>query len=125
MKILVVDDNREIALVVGKMLQYEGHQARTAGDGMEGLMMCLTFEPDVVITDLDMPHMNGFELIAAIRARNPEVKTIYMSADPDRFLSKLNAETVADGSDWLSKPFSLEDLLHSISGLTQLEMPAG
>jgi two-component system OmpR family response regulator len=123
MKILVVDDNKDIALILAKMLRYEGHQVRTADNGMRGLMLCLTFKPDIVVTDLEMPHMNGFELISAIRAKDPEIKAIYMSAEPDRFLSKLKAETASDGSDWLCKPFRLEQLLGAISGVTQLAMP--
>jgi CheY-like chemotaxis protein len=122
MKVLVVDDSREIAFVVREMLQHEGFQVQIAGNGMAALMSYLRFHPDLVVTDLCMPHMDGFELIEAIRAKNPAVKTVYMSADPDRFLKKLKAEAALEGIDWLSKPFTREDLLQAIAHVCETEM---
>ena len=75
MKILIVDDNDVLAHVIQVILEDEGYEVRSAGDGQEGYFSYLHFRPDVVITDLNMPEKNGLEILKAIRADNKTLLT--------------------------------------------------
>ena len=79
-KILVIDDNLEMASVLQELLKLEGYRVTMAGDGNDGYTAYLHFKPDLVITDIQMPGRNGFELMEKIRTHDPMMKTIYMSA---------------------------------------------
>lgn len=68
-KVLVVDDDRDSATVLVLLLQHEGHDVRTAFDGRTALDTVGDFEPDVVVLDLRLQDMSGYELAAALRAR--------------------------------------------------------
>jgi len=74
-KILVIDDDPNIRDVLGIHLRNAGYEVTTAKDGIEGGHAILQWHPDLIITDAEMPHMNGFELIAAMRA-DPTVPSI-------------------------------------------------
>ncbi len=80
MKILVVDDTFFVRLAIGDYLRGLGHEVLEAADGKEGARICLEKNPDLVITDGQMPQMNGDAMINAIRKRRPWVKFIMMSA---------------------------------------------
>lgn len=117
MKILVVDDNREVTAVLKKLLQREDHEVLTADNGLEGYFMYLHFQPEIVLTGVHMPGRGGFELIDAIRLRNPGVKAIYMSGNPEGYGPRLAAEAERTGSDMLCKPFTpnqLQRALHNV-----------
>ena len=66
MKILVIDDNAEITSVIQQLLDIEGYRVATARDGDDGYSAYLDFKPDLVITDIQMPRKNGFELMKEI-----------------------------------------------------------
>jgi CheY-like chemotaxis protein len=74
-KILVIDDDPNIRDVLGIHLRNAGYEVSCAKDGIEGGHAILQWHPDLIITDAEMPHMNGFELIAALRA-DPTVPSI-------------------------------------------------
>jgi CheY-like chemotaxis protein len=110
MKILVVDDNRALTEVVKAMLQRGRHRVETAGNGEEGYQAFIDFQPELVITDIQMPHRDGFALIDAIRGHNPQIRTIYMSGDLKRFRMRIESEKRCYAVDGLDKPFSIVDL---------------
>lgn len=110
-KILVVDDDPAFSLVLREILEDQGYEVRTAGDGKDGYCHYLSFQPDLVITDIQMPLCDGIELMRAIRAHNPRIKTIYMSADLSRFKSLLDEERHRYRANLLPKPFSRIELL--------------
>jgi len=110
MKILVVDDNRAMTEVLKAMLQRERHRVQSAGNGVEGYNAYLVFQPDLVITDIQMPCGDGFDLVDAIRCHDPEIRTIYMSGDLKRFRMRIETEKKRYAVHGLDKPFTLEDL---------------
>ena len=114
-KILIVDDNKGQAVIGQMMLEAEGHEVRTATNGNEGCLAYLFFRPDLVITDLQMPDKDGPEMMKYIRALNPEIKTIYMSADFSRYGSVLEDEKERYGVGILKKPFSKMELVRLVS----------
>ena len=69
-RILVADDNRDAAEALSLQLQFEGHDVRTAHDGVEALEVARTFEPDIVLLDLGMPKMDGYETARQLRLRS-------------------------------------------------------
>ncbi len=66
MKILIIDDNAEIISVIQKFLEIEGYRVNTARDANDGYSAYFNFKPDLVITDIQMPGKNGFELMEKI-----------------------------------------------------------
>jgi CheY-like chemotaxis protein len=77
--VLIVDDVEPILYVFERYLQKEGYRVLTAMDGLEGLAKWEASKPDLVISDIRMPGMDGFALADAIRSRNPGQKIILMS----------------------------------------------
>jgi len=104
-RILVIDDDSDIREVVGEALQFAGYEVSTARDGREGLASAWSFRPDLILLDLMMPGMSGWEFRAAqlrdaVLSRIPVVVVTALGHDPD-----IQASAV------LAKPFRLDDLL--------------
>lgn len=110
-KILVIDDNLEMASVLQELLELEGYRVTMAGDGNDGYTAYLYFKPDLVITDIQMPGRNGFELMEKIRTHDPMMKTIYMSAATAQFQPLVEKEKRWYQSDFLAKPFARAELM--------------
>lgn len=115
MKILIVDDNQDLASILQMILEDEGHEIKLAEDGEDGYLAYLLFQPDLVITDIQMPRKNGFELIENIRAHNPMVRTIYISGDMSEYWSPLEEEKKRYHANFLEKPFSKDELIRLLS----------
>src|SRR5579862_3579173 len=78
-RILVVDDEPSICETAGQVLESEGYEVLTAKDGVDGLNALSKSLPDLIISDLNMPRMSGFEFLAVVRERFPHIATIAMS----------------------------------------------
>jgi CheY-like chemotaxis protein len=107
-RVLLVDDEQDIREAVSEALQYEGHDVVTAVDGAEALRACRLSRPDVILLDLMMPGMNGWEFRVAQR-REPELSEI-----PVVVVSALGRVGTIEATAFLPKPFSLEDLLSAV-----------
>lgn len=115
MKILIVDDNQDLAVLLKWMLESEGYEVRAANDGQDGYSTYLLFGPDLVLTDIQMPGKNGLELIKEIRRHDPKVRTIYMSGDLSKYGLRLEEEKENYHVGILEKPFSKHQLMHLLS----------
>lgn len=78
-RILVVDDNKDSATSLSMMLNFLGHDTRTANDGLSGLEVAETFRPDVCLMDIGMPNLNGFDMAQRLRAK-PWAKDVLLIA---------------------------------------------
>ncbi len=106
-KILVVDDESQITRVLRTSLGAQGYLVRTAGDGDEALEVMRSWQPDLVITDLSMPNMDGIELCRRIRTRSA-VPIIVLSV---RGEEKPKVEALDAGADdYVTKPFNMNEL---------------
>lgn len=114
-KVLVIEDDECLALIIQLLLEHEGYVVKTARDGRHGYQSYVLFRPDVVITDIEMPVLNGIEMMEQIRLHNPKVRTIYMSGSPGRFQPLLNEETGRYKVSLLKKPFGKVELLRLLS----------
>ena len=92
--ILLVDDEPSIRMVLRAVLEHAGYDVEVAEDGYVALHKISEFLPDLVITDLRMPNMNGFELLAVLRSRYPEIPTIAISGE--FLVHDLSAVLIAD-----------------------------
>jgi two-component system KDP operon response regulator KdpE len=106
-KILIVDDEPQITRVLRTALSTQGHSLRIAANGLEGMEAVHTWKPDLVITDLAMPQMNGVELCREIRAVS-QVPIIVLSVR-NQDLMKVEALD-AGADDYVTKPFSIQEL---------------
>jgi two-component system KDP operon response regulator KdpE len=107
-RILVVDDEAQITRVLRTSLSAQGYSIRSAGDGDEALRVMKEWTPDLVITDLGMPNMNGVELCRHIRA-NSQLPIIVLSV---REQERTKIEALDAGADdYVTKPFSMNELL--------------
>ena len=107
-RILLVDDELDIREAVSEVLAYEGHHVITAVDGAEALRLCRQFRPDVILLDLMMPGMNGWEF-RTLQRREPAIADI-----PVVVVSALGRVGSIDAQAFLPKPFGLQDLLNMI-----------
>jgi len=115
MKILVVDDTRIILSVVEAILTQQNHDVILAPDGREGVCAFHTHEPEMVITDIEMPWQNGLSMMRAIRRTHPDVFTLYMTGNPGPYHQQLKKEADTYGAGLLNKPFTRSDLLQSMT----------
>jgi YesN/AraC family two-component response regulator len=116
MKVLIVDDDEGLGALIKAMIERDGcYTIRTAGDGQEGYLTYLLFQPDIIITDIEMPRKTGLQMVTAIRAYDPKVRIIYMSGDLDRFWSLLEKEKNQYQARFLRKPFSRSELTTLLS----------
>jgi two-component system, OmpR family, KDP operon response regulator KdpE len=108
MRILIVDDEPQITRVLRTSLQSNGHEVTVAHDGVEALEMFLKAQPELVITDLAMPRMDGIELTREIRERS-DVPIIVLSVRSQDASKVAALDEGAD--DYITKPFSIQELM--------------
>jgi serine/threonine-protein kinase PpkA len=117
--ILIVEDDDAIRNNLVRLLNLEGFDTISAPDGHLGLERAITFKPDVIVSDVSMPGMSGFELLSAIRADNTLATTPFMllTALDDRESMRRGMTGGAD--DYLSKPFTRDELLDAVNALVR------
>ncbi|HEY3120796.1 MAG TPA: response regulator transcription factor [Vicinamibacteria bacterium] len=106
--VLVVDDEREIALIVRDYLQHAGYAVITAGDGGKALDLARARRPDLVVLDLGLPGIDGLDVARTLR-RESNVPIIMLTARVDESDRLLGLELGAD--DYITKPFSPRELV--------------
>ena len=110
-RILVVDDERQITRMLRASLQSSGYEVLTANNGVEGLEKFESGRPDLVITDLAMPEMNGLELTQAVRRLDRTPIIVLSVRDTD----VMKVKALDEGADdYLTKPFSMPELMARI-----------
>ncbi len=108
-KILVVDDQPNIAMVLKIRLKVAGYEILTAHTSEEGLQLALESKPDLIISDIFMPPGGGFSLAYRLREQMPEVPLIFMTASRQEGLRETAAKFGAVG--FFEKPYEPEELL--------------
>ncbi len=107
--IIVIDDESGVRDMLGDALRMQGYEVATAGDGHAGLREIYDGNFDLVISDVNMPKVNGFELLERMRAAGNETPVILLTARGDRADVAVGFRAGAD--DYVTKPFGLEELL--------------
>jgi two-component system, OmpR family, KDP operon response regulator KdpE len=119
--ILVVDDEAQITRVLKTSLSSHGYSIRTAADGEEALQVFHDWSPDLVITDLRMPNMDGLELCREVRKKS-QVPIIVLSVKGEESIKVRALDAGAD--DYVTKPFSMNELTARIrAALRRVSVP--
>lgn len=113
--ILIVEDDEDIAESIRYNLEREGFRLRVARSGEDALASILDRLPDLIILDLNLPHMNGFELCRRLRAENTaaRVPILMLTARGDEADKVLGLNLGAD--DYITKPFSMRELVARVN----------
>ena len=110
--ILVVEDDPNIRLGLEDNLDLEGYQVLTAPDGVKGLKSAIEYEIDLLILDIMLPGMNGYEICRKIKAEKPNLPVFMLTARGSEMDKVAGLDIGAD--DYLTKPFSLPELMARI-----------
>uniref|UniRef100_UPI0025DB865A response regulator n=1 Tax=uncultured Thiodictyon sp. TaxID=1846217 RepID=UPI0025DB865A len=120
---LVVDDSLSARRMTAQLFRDAGFEVQTAIDGLDAVAILNRSVPDVILTDLEMPRMNGLELTAHIRA-NPRTQQVPIVMITSRSTEKHRQQAFTNGVDrYLTKPFSAEELLSQVGTLTDRAAP--
>lgn len=116
MNILLVEDEVSLAMIVKDALEEEGYEVAIARDGLEGLELYFKEHPALIIADVMMPEVDGFEMVRRIRRMDKEVPVLFLSA-------RSSVDDIVFGfglgaNDYLRKPFSLRELIARVKALT-------
>ena len=114
-KILFVEDEEDLTLIVADTLRGQGYDVITAADGIEGLEKFKTEAADIVVADVMMPKMDGFTMAKEIRKISPTIPLLFLTA-------KSTIDDIEEGfeigaNDYLKKPFELRELIVRIKAL--------
>jgi two-component system response regulator MprA len=121
-RVLVVEDDEDIADVLRRSLRQEGHDVRTAADGEEALEAARDFSPDMVVLDLGLPKLDGVDVCRRLRSEG-DVPILILTArsDTDDRVEGLDA----GADDYLVKPFERAELLARLRALMRRRPPRG
>ena len=108
-KVLIVDDERSIVDILKYNIEKDGTKAICAYDGKEGLRLARTEDPDVILLDVMLPEMDGFEVCRTLRAEGNNVPIIMITAREEETDKVFGLDLGAD--DYITKPFSMRELM--------------
>jgi len=114
-KILIIDDDLQVGRVVGEFLRRHGHEIATATNGRQGLTAAAAGRPDLILCDLDMPGLNGQEVVSALRQdeRLGETPIIFLSGCTER--GQVRRSMNVGGDDFITKPAALPEILEAVN----------
>ena len=115
MKVMLADDEENIRTLISHLLVEEGYECCMAEDGSEALALAQEQHPDLIILDIMMPKVNGFDCCTALREMGVEAPIIFLTAKGDIVDKSVGFKAGAD--DYLVKPFIPQELLLRIEAL--------
>ena len=115
-RILVIDDAPDILDLVQNMLEQEGYEVIATTNGRSALEQIMTIEPDLIVLDLFMPVMDGYEFIVQLRQRDQQKGSIPIILLTAHKLAQDEIERLGVAG-YFQKPFRQRELLHKINGL--------
>lgn len=115
-KVLLVEDEKTLAMIIKDTLEIEGFDIKCAENGSEGLKFYHSFAPDVMIADVMMPEMDGFEMVKRIRKENKSLPILFLTARSS--IEDLVQGFNLGGNDYLRKPFKMLELVVRVKALT-------
>ena len=118
MKILIVDDSKAMRMIVTRTLRQAGYADHTffeAGDGAEGLALVASEQPDLVLSDWNMPNVNGIEFLRTLRERGDDVRFGFVTSESTDAMRETARE--AGALFLIAKPFTADTFAASLSGV--------
>ena len=117
MRLLIVEDEKELCDTISKSLYESGYEVDTCYDGDEAFDYILTEEYDLIVLDLNLPGMDGMDILRELRKENEETKVLILSAR-SQIIDKVEGLD-AGANDYMEKPFHLQELEARIRSLTR------
>lgn len=117
MHIMVVEDNYDVIQLVQNVLSLDGHTVTIARDGMEALQQDAAHTPDAIILDVNLPHIDGYEVCRRIKARR-DVPIMLLTVRAER--ADVEVSHAAGADIHMSKPFDLKEFLQHVAQLDTL-----
>ena len=114
-RVLVVDDEASLTDLLQMALRYEGWEIKTAADGSSAIATARDFRPDAVVLDIMLPDIDGLQVLQRMRADGNDVPVLFLTAKDS--LDDRIAGLTAGGDDYVTKPFSLEEVVARLRGL--------
>lgn len=114
-KVLLVEDEQSLAMILSDTLEAQGFEMRTAGDGEQGLRIFEEQKPDILVADVMMPRMDGFEMVRRIRKMDKHTPVLFLTARSA--VNDVVAGFELGGNDYLKKPFGIQELIIRIKSL--------
>jgi two-component system OmpR family response regulator len=111
-RVLVVDDEENITFLLDSALRHFGYDVRVSSNGRDAIAQVERFDPDVVLLDVMLPDLDGFEIVRRLRLDGSKVPVLFLSAK-DATEDKVRGLTLG-GDDYVTKPFSLEEVIARI-----------
>src|SRR5687768_5878444 len=123
-RLLVVDDEPDIVELLSASLKYHGYEVASATSGRQAMEEARRFRPDMILLDVMMPELDGFEVLRKLRGEGTRVPVLFLTAR-DATEDKIKGLTLG-GDDYVTKPFSLSEILARIQAvLRRVNDPAG
>ena len=123
MKILIAEDDRAVRQSLERVLDFEGYEIVVAEDGPEALEAVKRHEPDLVLLDVMMPHMDGLDVCRRMRSKGIATPVLMLTAKQE--ISDRVSGLDAGADDYLAKPYALDELLARIRALLRRGQPTG
>jgi len=114
-RVLLIEDNKDLAFGLRSNLEIEGYDVQTSANGSDGLRQAKSFDPDLVILDLMLPQMDGFEVLKAMRDRGLQMPVLILTARGEEVDKVRGLRLGAD--DYVTKPFGLMELLARVEAV--------
>lgn len=120
-RILIVDDEPEMVRGLEDNLRFEGYQTLAAANGRDGLQLALTETPDLILLDVMMPELSGWDVLRTLRQKGLDIPVIMLTARGEEVDRVLGLEL--GGDDYVTKPFSLRELLARVRAVLRRPGP--
>jgi two-component system, OmpR family, response regulator CpxR len=114
---VVIDDDAQVRCLIAMMLKRAGYEVAQAKDGGEGIELCSSLEPEVVVTDIFMPRQDGIDVLREVKARIKQPRVVAISGGSPRLqLDFLNVAEKMGADAVIQKPFTPSQLLQAVTG---------
>lgn len=114
---VVIDDDAQVRCLIAMMLKRAGYEVAQAKDGGEGIELCSSLEPEVIITDIFMPRQDGIDVLREVKAGARQPRVVAISGGSPRLqLDFLNVAEKMGADAVIQKPFTPSQLLQAVTG---------
>ena len=114
---LVIDDDAQVRCLVAMMLKRAGYEVVQAKDGSEGIELCSSLDPEVIVTDIFMPRQDGIDVLREVKAQTKQPRVVAISGGSPRLqLDFLNVAAKMGADAIVQKPFTPSQLLQAVTG---------